>query len=307
MGALIGSIVGSGMVRERVFVLVAAVCFGTTGTARALGPEASPVTVGAVRIVLGAVLLAACVKFMRARSHSAPWPRLAVIAGGVGVAAYALTFFAAVKSTGVAVGTVVALGSAPVMTGLGGRLTGDAPLPARWGASTALAVAGVALIAFAGGDAEVKPLGVLLALGAGASYAGYTLAAKRLLDVGHRSEEVMAAVFGLGAVLLTPVVFLGDIGWVWSAGGIAMALWLAIVPTTLAYLLFAAGLRRLAAGEVATLTLAEPVTAVVLAAVVLGERPGVVAIAGVVTVLAGLALLALPQGSARPGPQAPVP
>ena len=53
-----------------------------------------------------------------------------------------------------------------------------------------------------------------------------------------------------------------------------MALWLGAVPTALAYILFASGLRHLPANEVATLTLAEPVTAALLGAVVLGERPG---------------------------------
>jgi DME family drug/metabolite transporter len=73
-----------------------------------------------------------------------------------------------------------------------------------------------------------------------------------------------------------------------------MALWLGVVPTALAYLLFARGLRRLPAAEVATLTLAEPVTAAALGAVVLGERPGAVAVAGIALILAGLAVLAAP-------------
>jgi DME family drug/metabolite transporter len=70
----------------------------------------------------------------------------------------------------------------------------------------------------------------------------------------------------------------------------------------LAYILFASGLRHLPANEVATLTLAEPVTAALLGAIVLGERPGVTAVAGIVVILAGLAVLAAPRRtpSARP-------
>jgi len=109
----------------------------------------------------------------------------------------------------------------------------------------------------------------------------------------------MARLFGLGAVLLVPVLVLGDVSWVAGAGGAAMALWLGAVPTALAYLLFASGLRRLPANEVATLTLAEPVTATVLGAVVLGERPGAAALAGIVMILAGLAVLA-GRPAARP-------
>src|ERR1700685_4509757 len=42
----------------------------------------------------------------------------------VAVACYQLCFFSAVRLTGVAIGTVVAIGSAPVFTGLISRLTG---------------------------------------------------------------------------------------------------------------------------------------------------------------------------------------
>ena len=41
----------------RLLVLLAAVCFGTTGTAQALGPSAAPLTVGATRIAVGGLLL----------------------------------------------------------------------------------------------------------------------------------------------------------------------------------------------------------------------------------------------------------
>lgn len=277
-------------------------CFGTTGTAQALGPDAAPVTVGAVRIALGAALLWAAQVVLRAPYHtdSARWPRLPQLIGAVGVAGYALSFFGAVKSTGVAVGTVVALGSAPAFTGLGGWLIGRARPAPVWFRATPLAVVGVVLIGFAGGEAEVSLAGVVLALGAGASYAAYTLASKAMLDAGHRPEQVMARIFGLGAVLLLPVLIVGDLGWLASGGGLAMALWLAAIPTALAYLLFAAGLRRLAASEVATLTLAEPVTAVVLAAVVLGERPGAQAVAGMALVVLALTLLAVPARASSP-------
>src|SRR4051794_10274774 len=41
----------------RMLVLSAAILFGTTGTARALGPDASSVAVGAARVAVGAALL----------------------------------------------------------------------------------------------------------------------------------------------------------------------------------------------------------------------------------------------------------
>lgn len=285
----------------RLQVLLAALCFGTTGTAQALGPDGtSAVTVGAARIAIGALLLLAVQAVATRRregqrlavASGARWPLASVVVGAVGVAGYQLCFFAAVKDTGVAVGTVVALGSAPALAGLGGWAT-DRVVPQRgWFVATALACVGVALLALGGGGGDVSAVGVLLAVGAGASYAVFTLASKRLLDQGHQVEGVMATLFGGGAILLSPVLLLGDVGWLATPGGAAMALWLGAVPTAIAYILFASGLRHLQANEVATLTLAEPVTAAILGAVVLSERPGPAAIAGIVVVLSGLAVLA---------------
>jgi len=55
----------------------------------------------------------------------------------------------------------------------------------------------------------------------------------------------MAGVFTLGALLLVPVLVVEDLGWLASGDGVAMALWLGAVPTALAYILFAHGLRVL--------------------------------------------------------------
>lgn len=279
----------------RLLVLLSAVLFGTTGTAQALGPDGTePVGVGAARVLVGAALLALAARAVTSGSLRPGRAALGVVAvAGLGVAAYQLCFFAAVDDTGVAVGTVVALGSGPAFAGaLGWAVLGRRP-EARWAAATALACAGVALMVLAGDASDVSAPGIALALGAGAAYATYTVAAKVLLDRGEPPERVMAQAFGAGAVLLAPVLAATGGGNLGSAGGLALVLYLGAVPTAVAYVLFARGLRHLSAGDTATLTLAEPVTAAALGAVVLGERPPAVAVAGALLVLAGLAVLAL--------------
>ena len=121
----------------RAQVLFAAVCFGTTGTAQALGPAASPVAVGAARIVLGGAMLVAVARAYRRTPAAASAANVLAIA--VGVAVYQLSFFAAVKLTGVAVGTVVAIGTGPAAAGALGRLVNGERLTARWGLATACA------------------------------------------------------------------------------------------------------------------------------------------------------------------------
>jgi DME family drug/metabolite transporter len=284
----------------RLQVLAAAVCFGTTGTAQQLlRPDgASTLAVGAARIVLGGALLVALARGGSLALVRAAWPLL--LLGGLGVAIYQTSFFAAVDRTGVAVGTVVAIGSGPAIAGLLSRLVNGERLTARWTVATALAAVGVAVLALtAGEDASVEPVGIVLAVLAGGGYASYTVIAKRLLDRGHAPEQVMAATFGTGGLILVPVLLLSGTSWLADPEGLGLVLYLATVPTALAYALFARGLRNLGAGETATLVLAEPVTALVLGAVVLGERPGVGAVTGGLLVMGGLLVLALPGGRRR--------
>jgi DME family drug/metabolite transporter len=288
----------------RLQLLLAAVLFGTTGTAQALAGTDSPVEVGAGRIAVGgAALLLIAVAGDSIRGLRPAIPLLLV--GGVGVALYQLSFFAAVDRTGVTAGTVVAIGSAPVVTGILERIVEGTRPRRRWYLATALATAGVAtLTVAAGGDATLSPVGIALALAAGAGYAVYTVIAKRLLRLGHDPIGVMAASFGTGAILLLPVLALGDRSWLAAPSGIVLVLYLGILPTALAYVLFARGLRRVSAAEATTLVLAEPVTAAVLGAAVLDERLGTGAALGAGLVLAGLLALAVPSGRRRASPVA---
>src|SRR3954466_7259317 len=147
---------------SRVQVLLAAVCFGTTGTAQALGPDGlAPAGVGAARILVGGTLLV-LVALLRGGLLSLPRREVVVAAGAV--ASYQLSFFAAVADTGVAVGTIVALGSAPALAG-GIEWAIERRAPARaWAMATALACSGVALLAMAGADASISLPGVALSL-----------------------------------------------------------------------------------------------------------------------------------------------
>ena len=282
------------MPTARLQVLLAALCFATTGTAQALGPSGTdPVGVGAARILVGGALLVA-VALAIPGAFKGRWALKPVLAAVAAVATYQLAFFAAVADTGVAVGTIVALGSAPTLAGLFEWLLDRRVPDPRWAAATALACGGVAMLALSGGDASVSLPGIGMAILAGGSYAVYTLAAKRLLTAGHPPEQVMAAAFGLGAVALLPALALSTPGWLLHADGIALALFLGIVPTALAYVLFARGLRSLTASETATLTLAEPLTAGALGALVLAEPLTAMSAAGAGLVLAGLLALAVP-------------
>jgi len=292
-------------------VLAAALCFGTTGTAQALADaDASPLSVGAARLAIGGGILGLLgwwhgAKRRRISRDSANTPaalnprgNLAlVVIGALGVFAYQPAFFLGTSLSGVALGTVVGIGSAPVFTGLFESVIRRRPPTRRWCVTTALALIGVFLVSGVVSTdalAEVQPLGIWAALAAGACYATYTLASKRLLERGWGPTETMGALFGVAGIVSIPVLLALGAQWLATPNGLALALWLGIVTVALAYVLFGAGLHRLTATTVATLTLAEPLTATLLGIFVLGERLAPSAVLGLLLLGVALVLLSLP-------------
>ncbi|MFD4660888.1 DMT family transporter [Kitasatospora sp. NPDC058444] len=281
-------------------ILSAAVLWGTTGTAASLAPAGAPAAgIGAAGLVLGGLLLFLTDRTARTLPRRcAPRERWLLAAGAVAVAGYPLTFYPAVSRTGVAVATVIALGSAPVFTGLLGWLTRQGRPDGRWAGATALAVLGCAVLVLgpelAGGGTAVDPLGVLPAALSGLSYAVYSLIGGRLIAAGHPSGGVMGAMFGGGALIVLPVLLAGDVQWLASVRGAGVVLHLAVVTTFLAYWLFGRGLRHTTAQTATTLTLAEPAVAAVLGVAALGERLPAVSWCGLAVLAGGLAFLALP-------------
>lgn len=215
------------------------------------------------------------------------WRALLLFAAAA-VAGYQLFFFTAVRETGVAIGTVVAIGSAPGWTGLLTVLTGG-PWPGRrWVLATVTAVAGCVVLVTGGRASGVSPAGVALALAAGLCYAVYAVAAARMITAGSAERAVMGLIFGGAAVLLAPVLAASDTGWLLTIRGLAVVGYLGVVTTVVAYLLYGRGLRTVPVAAATTLGLAEPAVAAVLGLLVLHEQLSAAAIAGLA--LVGLAL-----------------
>jgi DME family drug/metabolite transporter len=278
-------------VRSRLLVLFAAICFATTGTARALGPDsATSLGVAAIRFIVGAIALFAITTLAR-KPHvtTVSLPLYIWLIAGFGQAMYGATFFAAVHETGVAVGTVVALGSAPILTGVLSAVLFRS-LPTRtWMLATTVAIAGMSLIVLSGNDTNVSAIGILYALGAGLGYALFALASKRIVESGVASDAAMSRVFGIAAIMLSPALLFVSTDWVFTTGGVSLGLWLGIVTVALAYRAYASGLQNLEPRETTMITLAEPVVATILGTLVLDERPAALAWLGIIIVITALA------------------
>jgi len=294
-------------------ILAAALCFSTTGTAQALaGVDASPLAVGAARIVVGGGILGLLALARRSR---APIPRgsrrstaTLVAVGAVGVLAYQPLFFLGTRENGVAIGTVVALGSAPIATGIVDAMRSRRLPSARWTLATAIALTGVVLVSgVTGGAVALAPGGLLASAGAGMSYALYTVCGKALIERGWNSTRVMGTVFGVAAVASLPVLLAAGTSWLTTPNGLALALWLGLVTTAVAYLLFGWGLARLSAVTVSTLTLAEPLAATLLGLFVLHEQLTPVSAIGLALIAVGLAVVSAPSRRREGVPDATAP
>ena len=278
--------------RSRHLVVLAAVCFATTGTAQQLGPDASsPIAVATIRFFIGSLVLF-IIAFLRPSRRQtverAPLAARVWIATAFGQALYGAAFFSAARSTGVAVGTVVALGSAPLITGaITAILSRKAPA-LSWLGTTLFAIVGMSLIVASGKESQVTVSGVALALCAGLGYAIFALGSKTILSSGVSSELAMARVFGIASIMLAPTLFFVNLKWLTHSDAIVMVLWLGIVTLALAYWSYANGLRHLEPSQTTLITLIEPVVATVLGVAVLSERPSSVAWLGVLIVIASL-------------------
>jgi DME family drug/metabolite transporter len=301
-------------VRGAAAVLLGAAAWGSTGTAAHFAPPgATPTSIGAARIAIGGAGLlivamstaanrqavAGLLAGGRPAGPGGNWmmgrlaasQRALLLLAAAAVAGYQVCFFTAVRETGVSIGTVVAIGSAPGWTGLLTLLTGGPRPGRRWVLATAPAVAGCVVLVTGGRASGVSPAGVALALAAGLCYAVYAVVAARMITAGNAERAVMGLIFGGAAVVLAPVLAASDTGWLLTIRGLAVVGYLGVVTTVVAYLLYGRGLRTVPVPTATTLGLAEPAVAAVLGLLVLHERLSGPAIAGLV--LVGLALASM--------------
>ncbi|WP_052455682.1 EamA family transporter [Bhargavaea cecembensis] len=274
-----------------IMVLFGAILWGTTGTAQSYLPESvHPMTVGALRLAGGGLVLLLAAASMR-QINFRGWAWGPAIVAAIAMAAFQPFFFGSVRLTGVAVGTVTGIGSAPVFAGLLDWVLLKRRPSKKWMAATALAIAGCALLLLTGDEVSVNPSGVGLALGAGLTFAIYSMTSKTVLESAEPSAAV-GVVFTLSALLLSPVLFIYPLDGVMSTEGVSVVLYIAVAATAVAYFLYSSGLKSLPASTAVTLALAEPLTAAVLGVLIVGERLGFFAWTGVGLILAGLVVLA---------------
>ena len=286
-------------------ITITSVLWGTTGTAATYIPDASPLAIGAAALGVGGLLqgIVGIGSIVRARTLLRARMNL-VLLGAVAVVVYPLAFYSSMRLAGVAIGTVVSLASAPLASGVLERFTRGVRLSPWWIASATVGVVGSALICVstatgASGDAARTLGGIGLGLVAGTAYALYSTVAHRLMRERVPRASAMGAVFGLGGLLLMPVLLVTGRPLLDGAVPFAATAYMGLVPMFVGYLLFGYGLARVGASTATTITLSEPAVAALLAVVVVGERLSPIGWVGLA--LIGVVLVLLTVAPAQTG------
>ncbi|GAA3242461.1 MULTISPECIES: EamA family transporter [unclassified Streptomyces] len=292
--------------RGLLYLIVAGAAWGTAGAAASLvyrSSDLGPVALSFWRCAAGLVLLAAA-RMLRRRgtTSAAPAPLgqrvRRALATGVGLAVFQTAYFAAVSATGLAVATVVTLGAGPVLIALGARLTLGERLGGGGLAAVAGAIVGLAVLVLGGGGADVRPWGVLLALLSAAGYSVMTLLTRRWgRDGGADASATTVSAFAVTSLCLLPFALAEGVvpHTVDPVRTVALLGYIAAVPTALAYALYFAGAAVVRSATVSVIMLLEPVSAAVLAVLLLGEHITPATCCGTLLMLGAVGGLALAE------------
>lgn len=213
---------------------------------------------------------------------------------GVTMALYQVCFFGAIPRIGVASTTLISLSTAPVFVALlAVALLGEA-LTSRVLLALVAGLAGTVLLSWANPSAlegrHATLVGVGLALSSALGYAIMTLCS-RVLAGRYHPLQPMTVGLGTGALLLLPFALASDISVSFPATGWALLLYLGIVPTALAFVVFLTGMEHTTATVDSIITLIEPLNATVLAWLLFDEQLGLLGLLGAALLLGAIGLL----------------
>lgn len=258
-----------------LLIVLAAVLWGTSGVvAKHIMTmyEVSSLTIGALRLLIATpiLLITSRVQIQEKIEINKKHYKYFVIYG-LSIATYQITYFAAVKFSMVSIATLIALCTAPVFVAMLSKVFLAEKITSRVMVSLMISTIGTILVMGLTRNSppeNTQYLGYILALGAGLSFASFTICGKKLVKF-YPPVSVVSIAFILGSLTMLPFLRIPSniplIGW-------AGLLYLGIVPTAFSYILFNIGLKKASATKASIATLCEPLTATALSLILIGER-----------------------------------
>lgn len=271
------------MVLGYVYLVVAATLWGTIGVAYKLGLQAGA---DYEWLIVGRPLFAALfasVHMVVERRRPGMW---SIVIGVFALGPLYVFYPQAVSRVGAGLASVL-LYTAPIWVNIASYKALGEPLTSEKIVALFLGVAGVVLISVPGRLIVLEPLGLLLGLASSASYSLYILLARKAMVRGVPVIEasINPIVFAAPATLLAvqpdkPPTLLEA----------PYILYLAVACTILPYYLHVKGLKHVEAGKASIVSLAEPLVALALAYILLGEKLTTPQLLGSTLVLAAIVL-----------------
>ena len=300
MNSLAPAIPTAGPVPGGLLLALAMITVGSTVVAsRIIATGLPPFTAAALRFAIALPIFLVLMRWRgqrlaRPSRHDGALIALQALSGSVG---YAVLLVAGLRTTSAANAGVIT-GCLPAVGALVGALVLRERIGLRLGLAIALACAGVAAVVVAPAHAAAangSAVGNLLVLAAVGCEALFLLLNKRLqVPLSPLAQSTAMSALGL---LMTLGPAIAERAWTAPVDSAALlgVLYYALVPTVGGYLLWYAGSERVSAGRAALYTAVLPVSALVLAALVLHEPIGARQLAGAACVLAAIAASAGPR------------
>lgn len=284
-------------------VAVAGTLWGTIGPAtQAIFSVSSttPLTISFLRAAFATpILLLLCWWLLREKAFRISRHDFGImILIGILIGLSQTAYLIAIPLAGVTISTLVGVCVAPVSVAIVSVVFRFEPFNRKIMIALVCALIGTALVVGIEPGTELPHnaiVGVLFSLGSGFTYAGMIVCGRFLANRAH-PVQVNAIGFATSAVMLFIIALLtGGLKPIFSTQGWLLLIYLGAVPTALGYGLFVAGMKTTQATIAGIITLLEPVTAAVLAAVLFGERLTILGIFGALLLLGAIVVLAREQ------------
>ena len=264
---------------------------------RGFGPAASL----SVRFAIAAAVAFFIIGLARRPLMPAPGERWRVLALGVGGYAAESALFYSGLQRGTAAAVALLFYAYPAMVAIVELAAGVVRPTVRLLGALALSVAGTILVVAAGERVAITPMGVFFALASSAAFAAYLLISARAVRATDSLTTGAWVALGASLSLTTFGALTGGLRWP------GPSLWLMTVngvATASAFTLLFAALKRMGASRTAIVMTMEAFSAVVLGALLLGERLRPLQAVGGAGILVAAVLIsttrrAVPAGQSR--------
>lgn len=278
--------------RGPLTMLAGVLLFSTNGFWQAVAPDgATPYVIGAARLFIGTVTLGLWCLIRYRKIHLIGWHWKAVFVYAFCLFLYQVLFFNGVLLIGVAIGTVISIGSTPIFAGLIQAVWYKNKPDGLWYIATLLAIVGLILVNMVEGT-DFAWYAVFLPLLAGLCSAINVMAGQSVSQT-HSAEEGMTLVMFFSTLLMIPFFILFPTDWLFTSRGALCVGMLGVVNAGLAFSLQLAGLKNTPTLIASTLTLGEPMGAALIGIFILDEPCTLESVLGIVLIFLSIIILIL--------------